>query len=316
MKKLLLLTTSIFFVSQMAFSQGQAKESPVLSSEQDRSEAPTGQPSTIVKSKVEGSYTVPHSNVLINETNVNQVTIPLNTTTHFVSPEAISYVDISSPNIQGDLPEKNIFRLKPDLNKMVPGDQFIVTIVTNFYVAVYNLTIADENTRDGAYVISVNPNNAVQLNQINVLNNQQLFDFAIKAMKKKRKIRDIENKEYGMKLFVNNIFTFGDYIMIDLGAQNKTNIQFDVDQIRFKIVDKRTVKASVSQDIEIHPIYSLNTTDGQIITNKWSNFYVFKKFTYPSQKLFQIELTEEQYSGRKVSLTIDYNQILQSRQLN
>jgi conjugative transposon TraN protein len=267
------------------------------------------------------SYTVLTNNVAITEKNINTATIPPNATIHFVSPEPIEYVDISSPDIQGDLPEKNIFRLRPDAGKIHPGDKFMVTIVTQAYISVYKLTVSDPLSNDsslknGTYVISVNPNDAVQVNQSDVLNNQQCFDLAIMAMKKKRCIFNVDTKGYGMKMYVTNIYSIGNYIMIKLEAKNRTTLQFDIDQIRFKIVDKHTVKATVSQDIELKPLYSLYQTDNEIITNKFSNFFIFKKFTYPTQKLLEIEMTEKQYSGRRLSLKVEYNEILKSQQLN
>jgi conjugative transposon TraN protein len=267
------------------------------------------------------SYTVLTNNVAITEKNINTATIPANATIHFVSPEPIEYVDISSADIQGDLPEKNIFRLRPDAGKIHAGDKFMVTIVTQAYISVYKLTVADPLSNDsslknGAYVISVNPNDAVQVNQSDVLNNQQCFDLAIMAMKKKRSIFNIDTKGYGMKMYVTNIYSIGNYIMIKLEAKNRTRLQFDIDQIRFKIIDKHQVKATISQDIELKPVYSLYQSEGEIITNKFSNFFIFKKFTYPTQKLLEIEMTEKQYSGRRIALRIDYNQILNSNQLN
>ena len=268
-----------------------------------------------------GNYTVLNNNVSIAEKNVNTATIPLNSTTHFISPEPIQYVDISSPNIQGNLPEKNIFRLRPDSDKVHPGDKFTITIVTQSYISVYKLTVEGTLSNDsllsnGAYVITINPNDAVQVNQSDVLNNQQCFDLCINALKRKRSIFNIDTKSYGMKMYVKNIYSIGDYIMIELEANNKTRLQFDIDQIIFKIVDKQSVKATVSQDIELKPFYSLYHPDEKIITNRWRNFYIFKKFTYPTQKLLEIEMTEKQYSGRRVDLKIEYNQILKSQQLN
>lgn len=266
-------------------------------------------------------YTVLAKNVSITEKNINRVTIPANVTVHFVSPEPIQYVDISSPDIQGDLPEKNIFRLRPDSDKIHPGDKFTITIVTPAYISVYKLTVADLQSNDsslqnGAYVISINPNDAVQVNQSNVLNSQQCFELAIKALQKKRSIFDIDTRAYGMKMYVTNIYSVGDYVMIKLEVKNKTRLQFDIDQIRFKIIDKHKVKATVSQDIELKPVYSLYQSDDKIITDKFSNFFIFKKFTYPTQKLLEIEMTEKQYSGRRLDLKIEYNQILKSQQLD
>ena len=267
------------------------------------------------------NYTVLTNNVSITEKNINTAIIPSNATTHFVSPEPIQYVDISSSNIQGDLPEKNIFRLRPDADKIHPGDKFTITIVTQVYISVYKLTVGDplgndSSLRNGAYVISVNPNDAVLVNQSDVLNNQQCFDLTVKAINKKRSIFNIATKAYGMKMYVTNIYSIGEYIMIAIEAKNKTKLQFDIDQIRFKIIDKHTVKATVSQDIELTPVYSLYQSDGGIIRNKFKNFYIFKKFTYPTQKLLEIEMTEKQYSGRRVDLKIKYEQILNSQQLD
>ena len=267
------------------------------------------------------NYTVLTNNISINEKNINRVRIPANATVHFVSPEPIEYVDISSPDIQGDLPEKNIFRLRPDSTKIHPGDAFTITIVTQGYISVYKLTVAnplinDCTLKNEAYVISVNPNDAVQVNQSEVLSNQQCFDLSMKAMQKKRNIFDVGTKAYGMKMYVTNIYSIGDYIMIQLEAKNKTKLPFDIDQIRFKIVDKHQVKATISQDIELKPVYSLYKSESGIITNKFTNFYIFKKFTFPTQKLLEIEMTEKQYSGRHLSLKVEYNQILKSQQLD
>ena len=267
------------------------------------------------------NYTVLTNNVSISEKNINTATIFPNTTTHFVSPEPIEYVDISSTDVHGDLPEKNIFRLRTDSNKIHPGDHFTVTIITKSYISVYKIMVKDPLSKDcvqnsGAYVISVNPNDAVQVNQSGVLNNQQCFDLCFNAMNRKRNVFDIHANAYGMKMWVSNIFTMGDYIIIGVEVRNKTQLQFDIDQLRFKIVDKHQVKSAVSQDIELKPFYSFNNTDGKIITKKWMNFYVFKKFTYPTQKLFSIEMTEKQYSGRKIDLKVQYKQILNAEQLD
>ena len=267
------------------------------------------------------NYTVLTSNVSISERNVNTATIFPDVSTHFVSPEPIEYVDISSPNVQGDLPEKNIFRLRPDANKIHPGDHFTITLVTKSYISVYKLIVKDPLNEDsiqntGAYVISVNPNESVQVNQSGVLNNQQCFDLCINAMNQKRSIFDLNTKSYGMKMYVSNIYTIGDYILVEIEAKNKTKLPFNIDQVRFKIVDKHLVKSAVSQDIELKPFYSFRDSNRKIITSKWRNFYVFKKFTYPSQKIFTIEMTEKQYSGRRITLKVDYNQILNSQTLN
>ena len=89
---------------------------------------------------------------------------------------------------------------------------------------------------------------------------------------------------------------------------NKTNIQFDIDQIRFKIEDKRIFKATSFQSIEVKPIVTLN--DDKNFKHKYRNIFVFEKFTFPEDKVFTIEIAEKQISGRTIILKISYADVL------
>lgn len=278
--------------------------------------------------KKDNQYAVRDQNVGISSRNITMKRIPLLATTTFVSPEKIKYVDISTKHAHGDLSGKNIFRLRVDSAAFVDGGSFEVTIVTTSYVAVYKLFPIYQNyilqsrfenprymgseKNSISYVITVNPNNAVQINQHGALTKQQCFDLALQAMDKKPSIKNIKAKQYGLEVRVNNIFIVGEYLMFDLSIENKRNLQFDIDQIRWKIIDKKLVKATVSQDIELHPVYRLYDDEGTTVRKKWRNFYILKKFTYPTEKYLQIEITEKQISGRKIDIKIDYNQILKS----
>ena len=50
-------------------------------------------------------------------------------------------------------------------------------------------------------------------------------------------------------------------------------------------------------------------------TNSEAGVYIYI-INYPTEKLLEIEMTEQQYSGRKVDLKIKYNQVLNATQLN
>ena len=47
-----------------------------------------------------------------------------------------------------------------------------------------------------------------------------------------------------MVMRLNNIYSVGDYFFIDFSIENKTNIRFDIDEIRVKLVDKKLAKAT------------------------------------------------------------------------
>lgn len=256
-----------------------------------------------------------YKSAAISENNVSRYTISSFVTTHFISPEPILYVDISTQNVEGDLPGKNILRLKPDSTAYAHGGTFQVTIVTQSFVAVYRLTCSEGKKfgdRD-SYVITIDPTKALQTDQHNYIGQQEFEKLCMKALSYKRSIKNISSKQYGMELWTNNIFIVGDYLIFDIGARNKTRLQYAVDQLRFTLKDKYAVNAAVSQDIELQPVYQLYPIDGTLIKGRWRNLLVFKKFTFPNDKVFHIEINESQISGRKVEMNIDYNQVLKSQ---
>ena len=99
-----------------------------------------------------------------------------------------------------------------------------------------------------------------------------------------------------------------DYIFLDISFKNKTNLKFDLDQLRFKIEDKKITKATNVQSIEIEPEYQLFNPES--FEKKYRNIYVFKKITFPNSKVFTIELAESQISGRTLTLQVKYSDLL------
>lgn len=98
------------------------------------------------------------------------------------------------------------------------------------------------------------------------------------------------------------------YFFIDISMINKSNIRYDIDQIRFKIEDKKQTKATNFQSIEIMPLMQVN--NATFFKKKYRNIFVFEKFTFPDEKVLTIEISEKQISGRTITLRIDYADVL------
>jgi conjugative transposon TraN protein len=136
----------------------------------------------------------------------------------------------------------------------------------------------------------------------------EMQEYAMSALKKKRTYHSVSSKAYGIKADLNNIYTVGDFVFIDMTYTNSTNLKYDIDQVRFKIDDKKITKATNIQSVEIEPSYILNGIDS--FKRQFRNIYVFKKFTFPGNKVLNIEMTEKQISGRVISLQLDYSDVL------
>ncbi|MGJ7030878.1 conjugative transposon protein TraN [Niabella hirudinis] len=244
----------------------------------------------------------------LTRSNALKYKIGLGNTVHIISPEPISYVDISSAEVDGDIAEKKLCRIKP--SKLKEGDQFTVTVVTKTFLSVYEFTCSSGNPAMEALIVNINPIEAVPIIEQGYLTQADFNGLAIRAMNKKREVYDLHSRAYELRIGVNNIFIVGDYLLFDIGIKNKSGLTLDVDQIKFTIKDEKILKATVSQQLPIEPLYRFYDDGNLQIKKHYRNIYCFKKFTFPSDKVLCIELTEKQISGRKILLNIDYKQVL------
>ena len=239
------------------------------------------------------------------------LTVNENVTTVITASEPVRLVDISTDKVAGDQPINNTIRLKPkegvEVNK--DGDILaIVTIVTERYRTQYaliytsrlNEAVTDKTIELDERIAYTNP--AVSMST------EDMTRYARQIWTSPAKFRDVGTKMHRMYMRLNNIYAVGEYFFLDFSVENKTNIQFDIDQLRVKLTDKKTSKATVVQTIELTPELVLEQTKG--FKYGYRNVIVLKKMTFPNDKVLTIELSEKQISGRTIFLNIEYNDVL------
>lgn len=120
--------------------------------------------------------------------------------------------------------------------------------------------------------------------------------------------RNVGTKAHRMTMRLNNIYAVGNYFFIDFSIENKTRIRFDIDQIRVKLADKKTSKATNAQALELTPALILEKVPS--FRRGYRNVIVLEKMTFPNDKVLTIEMSEKQISGRNIALNIDYEDVL------
>jgi len=232
---------------------------------------------------------------------------------HFVSPEPIQYADISTKSMLGDLPVKNVLRLKfmPDSVKQygfVNHSLGIVTIVGEKFIAQYDVWYT-ENESQVQTQIEILPKNTNPLDVGTIpMSQNDLHNYAMTALKRGTRNHAVRSTAYGMTAQINNVYTVDDYVFVDVTYNNSTNLKYDIDEFRFKVDDKRITKATNVQSIELKPAYQLY--EKTAFKHKYRNVFAFKKFTFPDNKILTIELSEKQISGRVITLQLDYSDVL------
>ena len=245
------------------------------------------------------------------------LTVNEQVTTVITATEPIRFVDISTDKIAGDQPLGNTIRLKPkegaDVNE--DGDILaIVTIVTERYRAQYALVyttrlqeaVSDKTIHHCETIAYDNP--AVSLSTAD------MAKFARQIWNSPAKFRNVSTKMHHMTMRLNNIYSVGDYFFIDFSVDNRTNIRFDIDQIRVKLTDKKQSKATNCQTVELTPALMLENATS--FKHGYRNVLVLKKLTFPNGKVLSIEMSEKQISGRNITLNIDYEDVLSADSFN
>ena len=248
---------------------------------------------------------------------MEQLTVNENITTVVTATEPIRFVDISTDKVVGDQPISNTIRLKPKEGADVHEDGEIlavVTIVTERYRTQYAL-IYTTRLQEAVTDKTIQPEEKTAYHNPAVsLSTEDMTCFARQIWNSPARIRNVATKQHKMVMRLNNIYTVGDYFFLDFSIENRTNIKFDIDELRFKLCDKKQTKATNSQVVELTPAMVLDKSES--FRYGYRNVVVLHKMTFPNDKVLTIELSEKQISGRTINLNIDYEDVLSADSFN
>ena len=262
-----------------------------------------------------GVLTVCGANAQTTYEEMELLTVNEQVTTVITATEPIRFVDISTDKVAGDQPISNTIRLKPKEAGHADGDVLaIVTIVTERYrvqyALIYTTRLQEAVTDKEVQMEEQQPfhNPAVSLST------EDMYRFARQIWTSPARYKDVSNRKHRMIMRLNNIYAVGEYFFIDFSVENRTDIRFDIDEIRVKLADKKVSKATNSQIIELKPEMMLEKTKSFL--HGYRNVMVVRKMTFPNDKVLTIEMSEKQISGRTISVNIDYEDVLNADSFN
>ena len=199
-------------------------------------------------------------------------------TTVITATEPIRFVDISTGKVAGDQPLSNTLRLKPkegaDIN--ADGDVLaIVTVITERYRVQYGL-IYTTRMNEAVTEKTILQTEVLPYNNPAVsMSTEEMARFARRVWDSPAKYRNVGARKHHMNIRLNN---------------------------------KRQARAANCQSIEITPAMVLENSS--TFLHGYRNVLVLKKLTFPNDKVLTIEMSEKQISGRTITLSIDYEDVL------
>ena len=239
---------------------------------------------------------------------MEQLTVNENVTTVITASEPVRFVDISTDAVVGDQPINNTIRLKPKEGADVHADGDVLAIVTERYrtqcALIYTSRLTEAVTDK-----QIQPEEKIAYHNPSVsMSTEEMTKYARKIWNSPARIRNVSTKQHRMTMRLDNIYSVGEYFFLDFSIENRTNIRFDIDELRVKLCDKKQSKATNVQMVELTPAMVLDQS--RAFKYGYRNVIVLKKMTFPNDKILSIEISEKQISGRTITLNIDYEDVL------
>lgn len=124
------------------------------------------------------------------------------------------------------------------------------------------------------------------------------------------------DKSSNMKSVLEDIVLSGNTIFYKIRLNNRSNSSYDIDFIRFYVRDLKRAKRTVSQEQEIHPVYSCGWAIPAIDRKERSTLvFAFNKFPIVRDQALFVEVYEKN-GGRHLYLKVSQADIRNARLIN
>jgi conjugative transposon TraN protein len=240
------------------------------------------------------------------------LTISYNKTTSLVFPFSITSVDRGSKDLiaQKASGVENVLQVKAGRKDFTETNLTVITAdgILHQFAVTYS-----ESPASQAITVAANDKPSMILIK-NAINEQEVQSAARAVLSQNASGKVCQKNKDQMVFALQDIFVHENILYYRVHIRNKSSINYDIKSLKFFIKDKKKVKRTSSQEVEINPVFvgSIVETIRGYAGN--SIVYAVKKFTIPDGKVLHINLFEDN-GGRNLNLKIDNKDILKSRML-
>lgn len=248
-------------------------------------------------------------------------------TVHIIFPASIRYVDLGSNNIIAGKAgsSENILRVKASIRQFESETNMAVITEEGSYYT-FNVKYADEPEKlniemkdfmhDG--IATNRPNNSMEVYLKELGSESPRLVYLINRAiynSDKRLVKHIGSKRFGIQYLLKGIYSHNNQLYLHTSIKNSSNVAFDIDFVRMKIVDRKMTKQTAIQETVIYPLraYNLISTVGGNRTER--TVFTIDKITIPNDKQLVIELFEKN-GGRNQVFIVENADLLRAEEIN
>lgn len=234
-------------------------------------------------------------------------------TTSIIFPSAIQSVDRGSNDVLAQKVNgaKNILQLKAARRRFPETN---LTVVTSNGTLHHFIVSYSDDPKELAFAIS-DERRDTSFPEITFDDPAKVdFNAAIESIQNEKGTNLLGKRNNKIAFILRGIYIQDEIIYYRFKIRNRSNINYDIQSLRFFVQDKRQSKRTTSQEVEMYP---LNVSpEGKTIPGRSSleATYALEKFTIPDAKRLIIKLFEGN-GGRHAKLRISNNLIVNASQI-
>lgn len=248
-------------------------------------------------------------------------------TVHIIFPSAITYVDLGSNNIIAGKAgnSENVIRVKATIRGFeTETNMSVITEEGSYYT--FNIKYADEPEKlniemkdfmhDG--IATNRPNNAQEIYLKELGSESPRLVYLINRsihQNNERFVKHIGSNRFGIQYLLKGIYTHNGLLYLHTQIKNSSNVPFDIDFVRMKIVDKKIAKRTAIQETVIQPLRAFNFVSNVGGKSIERTVFTIDKITIPDDKQLVIELFEKN-GGRNQIFIVTNADLLSAKEIN
>jgi len=243
--------------------------------------------------------------------------ITTNKTTTIIFPALIKNVDRGSKDVlvQRAKDVGNVLQLKAVKERFAETNVTVITadgtlhhFTVNYASEPGSLTF-DMSTIEGQ---DNGPSPASKLIFDSDITESQMEDYCSGIASSKRISHFKKDTKYKVAFALFGIYIKGNVIFYRIRIRNRSNINYDIDFLKFFVRDNSRIKRTASQEIEAKPIFKNEDVTTVAARSDQEIVFVLEKFTIPDSKHLAVEMFEKK-GGRHYSLKIKNRAIVNAK---
>lgn len=241
------------------------------------------------------------------------LSISYNKTTSVVFPFSIGSVDRGSKDVLAQKTKgvENVLQVKAGRKDFAETNLTVITADGTLHE--FTVTYSDSPSVQTINVADTDGGPSLILVR-DAINEREIQKASRMALDGRVSGKIAKDERFRTTLTLQALYIRNDILYCRLHIRNRSSVNYDVKSLKFFIRDKKKVKRTSSQELELVPVYVGNEATNINAFASATMVYAVRKFTIPDGKALHIHLFEEN-GGRNLSLTIKNRHILKAKLL-